>query len=349
MEQTNTEFTNIPVIDISPLLQSDISLKQLVAQEIHKACRDVGFFYIKGHGVSEELLTNLYNVSKAFFNLPIEEKLKINMELGGRAWRGYFQVGDELTSGKPDKKEGLYLGEELSEDHEKVLTLTPMHGKNLWPEEPKELATIVFEYFKTMKQLGHILMSGIALSLNLPADFFTLNQYTNDPLCLFRLFNYPPPDDGEPSDTWGVGEHTDYGVLTILKQDSLGGLEVKNRNSHWIQAPSIEGTFVINIGDMLEKMTHGLYRSTPHRVKNPAKVNRMSFPFFFDPNFDSAVRPIPLDDTLSQALKTLNVNEERWDRKNVHIFEGTYGEYVLGKVSQVFPQLAQQKEINHTT
>lgn len=339
------EFTHIPVIDISPLFQSDISLKKVVADEIHKACRDVGFFYIKGHGVTEELQQQLFDISRKFFDLPVEEKLEINMDKGGRAWRGYFKVGDELTSGKPDKKEGLYLGEELEDDNIKVLSKLPMHGKNLWPENPKELKSIILQYFEAMKSLGHTLMSGIALSLNLPEEFFIANKYTDDPLCLFRLFNYPPPTEDE--DTWGVGEHTDYGVLTILKQDSLGGLEVKNRNSQWIKAPSIENTFVINIGDMLEKMTKGLYRSTPHRVKNPAKINRMSFPFFFDPNFDSEVRPIPLDPELEELLKTLNVNEKRWDDNNVHTFEGTYGNYVLGKVSKVFPQLAAQKEITH--
>lgn len=334
------EFTEIPVIDISSLFGDNDTLKQKTAQEIHIACRDVGFFYIKGHNVSTQLQDDLFKYSQEFFNLPIEEKLKVSMDKGGKAWRGYFKVGDELTSGKPDIKEGLYLGEELGDDDERVQRGLPMHGRNLFPDNPKELKDTILKYFDEMKKLGNILMGGLALSLDLEENFFINNGYTDKPLCLFRLFNYPPPFEYD-NDLWSVGEHRDYGVFTILKQDSLGGLEIKNRNSQWIKAPFIENTFVINIGDMLEKMTHGLYRSTPHRVKNPANRNRISFPFFFDPNFDAKVGPLPLSDRLKEYLKNIKIDEEHWDNINFHKFEGTYGEYILKKVSKVFPQLAE--------
>jgi isopenicillin N synthase-like dioxygenase len=150
-------------------------------------------------------------------------------------------------------------------------------------------------------------------------------------LTLFRIFNYPPPSD--PS-FWGVGEHTDYGLLTILLQDDAGGLEVKSR-SRWIPAPPVPSSFVCNIGDMLDRMTRGLFRSTPHRVRNPAPRDRLSFPFFFDPNFFAKVRPIELT---GQDLPP-DDRDERWDRASVHAFEGTYGDYLLGKVGKVFPEL----------
>jgi isopenicillin N synthase-like dioxygenase len=150
-------------------------------------------------------------------------------------------------------------------------------------------------------------------------------------LTLFRIFNYPP-DLLNSEQRWGVGEHTDYGLLTILKQDNSGGLQVKSK-SGWIDAPPISGSFVCNIGDMLELMTGGLYKSTPHRVKNISNRNRLSFPFFFDPNFDVEVKPIKLGSVVN------NDYEERWDKANVHDFHGTYGDYVLSKVSKVFPEL----------
>ena len=128
--------------------------------------------------------------------------------------------------------------------------------------------------------LGHRLMAGLALSLGLEESYFA-DHGTAEPLILFRIFNYPPPAD--PT-LWGVGEHTDYGLLTILLQDDAGGLEVKSR-SRWVAAPPVPGSFVCNIGDMLDRMTGGLFRSTPHRVRNPAPRDRLSFPFFFDPNF----------------------------------------------------------------
>ncbi|WP_199336814.1 isopenicillin N synthase family oxygenase [Oscillatoria sp. FACHB-1407] len=176
-------------------------------------------------------------------------------------------------------------------------------------------------------------MAGIALSLGLEASYFR-DRYTNDPLILFRIFNYPPtPLQQEP--TWGVGEHTDYGLLTILKQDESGGLQVKSK-SRWVEAPPIANTFVCNIGDMLDRMTGGLYRSTPHRVKNTSGRDRLSFPFFFDPNFNVEVQPIELVAALAPDDR-----HKRWDQASVHEFQGTYGDYVLSKVSKVFPQLRQ--------
>ena len=149
----------------------------------------------------------------------------------------------------------------------------------------------VLEYLEAMTRLGHELMRGIALSLGLSETYFA-DRYTSDPLILFRIFNYPAqPSRPKENKSWGVGEHTDYGVLTILRQDSTGGLQVKSR-SGWIDAPPLPGSFVCNIGDMLDRMTGGLYRSTPHRVRNPGGQDRLSFPFFFDPNFNAEVKPI---------------------------------------------------------
>jgi isopenicillin N synthase-like dioxygenase len=178
--------------------------------------------------------------------------------------------------------------------------------------------------------LGHRLMAGLALSLDLEESYFA-DRCTGEPLTLFRIFNYPPPAD--PS-LWGVGEHTDYGLLTILLQDDAGGLEVKSR-SRWVSAPPVPGSLVCNIGDMLDRMTGGMFRSTPHRVRNPAPRDRLSFPFFFDPNFFAHVRPIGLTD---QDLPPDDW-EDRWDHASVHAFEGTYGDYLLGKVGKVFPEL----------
>ena len=154
---------------------------------------------------------------------------------------------------------------------------------------PRACAAAVLEYMAALTGLGHRLMAGLALSLGLEESYFA-EHGTGEPLTLFRIFNYPPPAD--PA-LWGVGEHTDYGLLTILLQDDAGGLEVKSR-SRWVAAPPVPGSFVCNIGDMLDRMTGGLYRSTPHRVRNPAPRDRLSFPFFFDPNFFARVRPIEL-------------------------------------------------------
>jgi isopenicillin N synthase-like dioxygenase len=315
-------FSHIPIIDVSD--------HRKAAERIGEACRESGFFYVVGHGVNEELQERLHTLSREFFALPVAEKMRIPMSLGGRAWRGYFRVGDELTSGLPDQKEGLYFGEELSSDHSLVVAGTALHGPNLFPPHPARLRETVLEYMVVMTQLGHRLMAGIALSLGLKEDYFA-EAFTHNPLTLFRIFNYPPPPD--PT-LWGVGEHTDYGLLTILLQDNSGGLEVKSRSS-WVAAPPVPNSFVCNIGDMLDRMTQGLYRSTPHRVRNPLPRNRLSFPFFFDPNFFAPVRPIAIPDHLARP----DDHAERWDKASVRLFQGTYGDYLLGKVAKVFPEL----------
>lgn len=323
---------NLPIIDIGPLRSG--SPKQ-TALAIDSACRDMGFFYISNHGVDIELQTQLETVSRIFFSRPEQEKKEIAMSKGGRAWRGYFPVGGELTSGKPDLKEGLYFGEELSQNHPKVLSKTPLHGSNLFPTSPVAMREVVLKYMQSMLDVGHTLMRGIALALNLDPQYFH-DHFTRDPLILFRIFNYPPPREPNEQNVWGVGEHTDYGVLTILKQDNNGGLEVKSRKG-WISAPPIPNTFVCNIGDMLDRMTGGLYRSTPHRVRNVSGRERLSYPFFFDPNFDARVQKLPLP----QAQNIIDDSSERWDKASVHDFSGTYGEYLLRKVGKVFPDLSQ--------
>ena len=279
---------------------------------IDAACREFGFFYVVGHGVDPALGARLDALAREFFALPSEEKAAIAMEHGGRAWRGWFPVGGELTSGVPDRKEGLYFGSELGPDHPKVRAGVPLHGANLFPARPAGLRATVLEYLDALEAVGHRLAAGLARAMGHEATWFA-EHVTRDPLLLFRIFHYPPdPSPGE----WGVGEHTDYGLLTLLRQDDAGGLEVRGPDGTWIDAPPVRDSFVCNLGDMLQRMTDGAYRSTPHRVRNTSGTSRLSFPFFFDPGWDVVV---PGSGS-----------------------EGAYGDYVLSKVSRVFPDLSER-------
>jgi polar amino acid transport system ATP-binding protein len=323
----------LPVIDLTGFA-AEAERRRAIAARIGAACRVHGFFYVAGHGIAPALFERLVRLSRAFFALPRDEKMRIEMAHGGRAWRGYFPVGNELTSGVPDRKEGLYLGSELPADHPLVRAGTPVHGPNLFPSIDGFRATVL-EYIDAVTGLGHRLMAALALSLDLPQDYFA-KRYTADPLILFRIFNYPAPTQSTVGN-WGVGEHTDYGLLTMLLQDENGGLEVKS-NERWIDAPPIPNTFVCNIGDMLDRMTRGLYRSNPHRVRASARRDRLSFPLFFDPNFFARVEPIA-------ELAHVAIDDDRatrWDNASVHAFDGTYGDYLIGKISKVFPQLSRQ-------
>lgn len=255
-----SEFSQVPVIDVAPLVNHGPE-RVKAGEEIGRACRESGFFYIAGHGVDESLCERLEILSRQFFSQTESAKLRIAMAHGGRAWRGYFPVGGELTSGKRDRKEGLYFGTELAPDDPAVMAGKPLHGPNLFPEIPGFRETIL-QYLDELTRVGHALVTGISLGLGLREDYFE-KRFMADPLILFRIFNYPPA--AESGDMpWGVGEHTDYGLLTILRQDDTGGLQVKSR-AGWVDAPPIPGTFICNIGDMLDRLTHGVYRSTPHR------------------------------------------------------------------------------------
>ena len=216
---------SLPIIDIAALAGSDPAARRSVAVRIDRACREQGFFYVVGHGVEAQLVERLERLARQFFALDETSKLRWRMELGGRAWRGYFPLGGELTSNRPDWKEGLYLGSELDAEHPEVRAGTPLHGANLFPEVPGLRETLL-EYLDATTRVGHRLMEGIALGLGLEADYFAA-RYTGDPLILFRLFNYPSQPVPEGLDVqWGVGEHTDYGLLTLLHQDAIGGLQV---------------------------------------------------------------------------------------------------------------------------
>jgi isopenicillin N synthase-like dioxygenase len=325
--------SGVPVIDISALVLRTEGRRD-VAARIGEACREWGFFYIVDHGVDEQLQERLAGASREFFAQDLETKLAIRMSRGGKAWRGYFPVGGELTSGRPDHKEGIYFGAELAEDHPLVKAGTPLHGPNLFPQGIPQFRQLVLDYMAAMTWLGHSLMRGISMSLDLDESYFA-DHYTADPLILFRIFNYPPPPAEGSKTAMGVGEHTDYGLLTIVRQDEAGGLQVK-RKSEWVSVPYIPNSFVCNVGDMLDRLTSGQYLSAPHRVQHSGNKDRLSFAFFFDPNFKAEVKPIRSD------IAANDNRDERWDRSSVHEFRGAYGDYLLGKVSKVFPELRRE-------
>lgn len=335
---------SLPVIDIAPMLRVDASCgagpnadgaRRRVAAEIGAACRRHGFFYIAGHGIAPALEAALREASRAFFALPEAEKLRIAMPRGGRAWRGYFPVGGELTSGRPDRKEGLYFGTELPSDDPRVQAGWPLHGANLWPAHPPALRAAVLDYMDAAARVAQAVLAAVALSLELEEDWFR-RHYTADPTMLFRIFRYPPQHAGDPG--WGVGEHTDYGLLTLLLQDEVPGLQVRTPQG-WLDAPPLPGTLVCNLGDMLDRLTGGVYRSTPHRVRNLSGRERCSFPLFFDPDFSARVTPLPRYAAIAPAQVAAD-RADRWDGASVLApYAGTYGDYLLEKVGKVFPAL----------
>ena len=325
---------NVPTIDISPLLTSGSADADSagVAAAIGEACERFGFFQIVGHGVDPALRRRLHELAEEFFAQPASTKARIAMPLGGRAWRGWFPVGGELTSGVPDDKEGLYFGTELSPDDPRVRAGLALHGPNLFPEHPAELRDVVLEWMAQLSSVGRGVLCGIALSFGLERNWF--DRWCADPTVLFRMFHYPPPAPAFVG-RWGVAEHTDYGLLTLLCQDGTGGLEVRV-DDEWVTVDPAPDAIVCNLGDMLERVTGGRFRSTPHRVRMPAR-GRDAVPVFLDPAWDAVIAPLPGAEPTSQVLDS--AAEGRWDRASVFDAHGTYGDYLSAKVAKVFPEL----------
>jgi isopenicillin N synthase-like dioxygenase len=324
--------SSLPVIDVSPLVSSGASLDEraAVGREIDRACRTSGFLLVTGHGIDRALRDDLEGLHREFFALPDDVKAQISMPRAGSAWRGWFPVGGELTSGVPDQKEGVYYGVELPTDDPRVVAGVPLHGANLFPDDPARLGDVVLRWIDEVTALGQALLCGVALGLGIKEEWFAAHL-TAEPTVLFRAFHYPPGDH----DTWGVGEHTDYGLITLLAQDHHGGLQVRS-SGEWIDVPADPYVFVVNLGDMLDRMTRGRYRSDPHRVLNLSGQDRVSFPLFLDPSWDARVTPLPESVFDDAGVLT---DEGRWDGANIHEWDGEYGDYLTQKVSRVFPAL----------
>ena len=326
--------TAIPIIDLAALRANPPEIAR-VGAALDRACCEFGFFYVTGHGINPALSARLMTLAREFFALPVERKMTIAMAHGGRAWRGYFPVEGELTSGRPDRKEGIYFGTELGADDPRVRAGLPLHGTNLYPPLPG-FRDALLAYIDSVTAVGQILLSGIAVGLGLGRDYF-LERYTREPTVLFRIFNYPPAT--ARADELGVGEHTDYGLLTLLRQDEVGGLEIWHQD-RWLPAPPMPDSFVCNVGDMLERLTAGRYVSALHRVISASKQDRISMPLFLDPGFDAVLEPIKLP--ADEASVAARQRRARWDGADLATISGTYGDYLLGKVSKVFPQLKEQ-------
>ena len=319
-------MTDVPVIDIGPLL--DGTGVEAVTDRIAAACRGSGFFSIVNHGIDPAQFRAIEDVARRFFALPAERKGAVAMARGGPAWRGWFPLDGELTSGIPDHKEGYYFGRELPPTDPRVRSGTPLHGPNLWPAEPASLRSVVSRYMETLEALGQQLTRAISLALGLAETTLT-DRWFRDPVVLLRLFHYP----ATTSTDRGVGEHTDYGFLTLLWQDESGGLQVR-AGGEWVDVPADPDALVCNIGDMLDRLTAGRFRSTPHRVIAPKARDRISVPFFFDPDWDAYVDVLPLP-----GAAPADDVDHRWDGTSVHTFAGSYGEYLTTKVTKVFPGL----------
>ncbi|RWE25123.1 MULTISPECIES: isopenicillin N synthase family oxygenase [unclassified Mesorhizobium] len=277
-------FDKVPLVNLAPLL--DGSDPGQVAKQIRWALANVGFMYVKNHGVPVRLIDESFAKARAFFDLPTSEKMKLHVSNSGVALRGYIEVFGENTdpAKTKDLKECFDVGPEWP-------TIEgPFFGPNQWPMDLLGFQETIFLYHETMKALSTKILSGIALSLDLAADFFEPKM--ENPISIQRLLHYPPQSGVVDESVIGIGTHTDYGSLTILAQDSAGGLQVMNRDGVWVEGNPIPDTFVINIGDLIQKLTNDCYLANLHRVVNTSGRERYSLAFFIDGDCDAVITPL---------------------------------------------------------
>jgi isopenicillin N synthase-like dioxygenase len=296
----NAALTALPVLDISRLEAGSAEKEDFLA-ELRRTAHGLGFFYLAGHGISEDLIKQLLTLSRRFFELPQEEKLAIEM-VNSPHFRGYTRVGWERTRGQPDWREQLDIGAER-EALPRDAGLPPwsrLQGPNQWPAALPELREVVLNYQAVMSKLAIRLVHAFAAALGQPETVFD-SIFSPNLHQLIKIIRYPGRDQTEGEQ--GVGSHKDGGFVTILLQDVQEGLEVEYEDS-WISAPPRPGTFVINIGEMLELASNGYLRATVHRATTPpAGVDRLSVGYFFGARLDATVPLLNLPPALAKEMR----------------------------------------------
>ena len=281
-EAKEIDHKKIPIIDITDLRNEKDKI--LVAKELHKASSGLGFIYIKGHGISEKLIEGVRSEGFKFFRSKNTSKAKVKVSENHRGWLSYG--GAKMNdNAKPDLKESFIWGHNIK--NEEDYYDHPLRGPNQWPAFLPELRLKATDYFEEANVLAKTLLKGFAIGLNLDEDFFI--KTSSKPLSRASLVYYPSQEATHGKDQFGVSAHTDFGVLTILCQDSVGGLQIQDKNGEWFHAPPIEGTMIVNVADLLCRWTGGVYKSTPHRVINQSGKERMSIVLAYDPDPETLI------------------------------------------------------------
>jgi isopenicillin N synthase-like dioxygenase len=281
--------TEIPVIDFAGVREGDRAALTRVGQAIFDACTTIGFFYIVNHGVPQPVIDAAEQAARRFFAFAPDIKRRVAVN---HRHRGFNALGDATMyqAKRPDYKEFFSIGLELPDDDPDVIAGQALRGPNNWPDFMPELQPVLYRYYEALGECGAALLRAVATGLGVHADFFE-SRYAKR-MQRTQMVYYPPQPPTADDDQFGVAPHTDYGCITLLWQDQSGGLEVQEiANNTWVAAPPLDGSFVVNVGDLLGRWTDDRFRSTFHRVVNRSGHERYSIATFYDPTYTAIVDP----------------------------------------------------------
>ena len=284
----------IPVLDLSAYLAGKEGALDALAEELHRACTEVGFFYVAGHGIDPDLIAATFEQSKRFHALPLEAKQKLTQDANNI---GYLPMNASIQrhstvhkATRPNQNASFFISHDRAPDHPDVIANKPYRGTNQWPDDLPGFRDTVMTYFSALDALGHSLLPVYATALGLPGDYFA-EHFANEGHQSLRMLHYPPTQ--QTGNDFGTSPHTDNTFMTILARMDVPGLAIRLPSGEWVSPPLIPGTFLVNIGNILRRMTNDRFLSTPHGVVVEGNVARYSLAYFHSPNPYSTIDVVP--------------------------------------------------------
>ena len=285
----------IPIIDVAGALTGDERALEACARQLRHAYEDVGFWFVSGHRVPQALVDRLFAEVARFHAQPMEEKIKLKINehnIGYLAMKAATtrHAEDISTNNKPNLNEAFFVKRDLPLDHPDVIANKKFRGANQWPANLPGFRETVVAYCNAMEDLAVSLLPIYALALDLPAGYFA--PAFREPQYTLRMSHYPYTPALEQNE-YGLAPHADTSFMTLLAQNKIPGLSLRTASGRWIEAPALDGTFLVNSGQMLNRWSNGRFRATPHRVVNKSGGDRYAIPFFFDCTIDHAMVCLP--------------------------------------------------------
>jgi isopenicillin N synthase-like dioxygenase len=285
----------IPVLDLAPLRGGEPGALERLGAELRRAFTEVGFYFVRNHGVPQALVDAAFDAAKRFHDQPLDSKLAMRFDSNNT---GYLPMKGATTRmnalgavQKPNFNEAVFFKRDLPADHPDVVSGRRFRGRNRWPAGLPGFREVVLDYARAMEGLGRFLVPVYAAALGLPAGWF--DDKFREPMFTLRMTHYPQQDPMSPEDEWGLAPHADTSFMTILAQNRIPGLSLRLPDGAWIDAPAPEGAFLVNGGMMLRRWTNERFLATPHRVTNRSGRERYAIPFFMDCSYDAVMAPIP--------------------------------------------------------